>query len=130
MSNLPFSPETLLTEAECLAVDQTLLPYRDKFAIRLAIYALRTLQPLASQLSRSVTTLTDAEILDWVAAQPTIQAESAEFGDFAGWYAKILVAARTPLARAAAAKQVAPESLTIEDVIAWFDQQIDRGEKN
>jgi hypothetical protein len=124
MSDLPFNPETLLSQAECLAVDQTLLPYRDKFTIRLAMYALRTLQPLADQLGRSVTTLSDAEILAWVAQQPTIQAESSEFGDFAGWYAKILAAARVPLAKAAAAKQVTPESLTVTDIIAWFESQI------
>jgi hypothetical protein len=116
-----FKPEDLLTPAECLEVDRTLLPYRDKFAARLTIYALRTLKPLAQDLACSVADVPTAAIVTWVNAQPQLQ-QTAEADDhFGNWYAQILDAARRPLQQIAAATGSPPETLTVAEIVAWFE---------
>jgi hypothetical protein len=124
-----FHPEDLLTPAECLEVDRTLLPYRDKFAARLTIYALRTLKPLAQDLGYALTDLPTTAIVTWVKAQPELlpaaDAPTADGDDsnFADWYAQILDAARRPLQQIAtvSASGSLPEALTVAEIIAWFE---------
>jgi hypothetical protein len=122
-----FHPEDLLTPAECLEVDRTLLPYRDKFAARLTIYALRTLKPLAQDLGCALTDLPTAAIVTWVKAQPELlpaadgSAADGDDSNFADWYAQILDAARRPLQQIATATGSLPEALTVADIIAWFE---------
>jgi hypothetical protein len=115
-----FNPETLLTAAECLEVDSTLLPYRDKFAVRLTIYALRTLLPLAARLGCGVVELPSQEIFTWVQAQPELHQSEDEATQFATWYAQMLDAARRPLQQIAAATGRAPETLSVAEIVAWF----------
>jgi hypothetical protein len=116
-----FNPEALLTPAECQAVDSALLPYRDKFATRLTIYALRTLQPLAQELGIPLGELPREAIATWVAAQPQLHQDADQASSFADWYAQILDAARRPLAQIATAAGVPPEDLTVSQIIAWFE---------
>jgi hypothetical protein len=126
MNSLPpepgnFNPEALLTPAECQMVDSTLLPYRDKFATRLTIYALRTLQPLAQELGIPVGELPREAIAVWVAAQPQLHQQADQASNFADWYAQILDAARRPLAQIATAVGVQPEELTVAQIVTWFE---------
>jgi hypothetical protein len=126
MNSLPpepanFNPEALLTPAECQVIDSTLLPYRDKFATRLTIYALRTLQPLAEKLGISVGELPKDAIAAWVAAQPQLHQDADQASSFADWYAQILDAARRPLAQIATAAGVPPENLTVSQIVTWFE---------
>jgi hypothetical protein len=109
-----------LTPEECAEVDKALLTSHDKFAARVAIYALRSLKQIAQQTGIPVSDLTPGQIEDWIYQDPSLQAGMDV--SFKAFFSRLVTASRQPLQQAAQSAAVPVESLTLAQVIAWFEQ--------
>jgi hypothetical protein len=54
MLNLPESFNQFLSPEECAQIDQTLLPTRDRFSIRITVYSWRYLQQVSTGLGVAI----------------------------------------------------------------------------
>lgn len=114
-------PADFLTPEECAEVDAALLTAREKFSARVAIYALRSLKQIAQENGVAITQLQPPQIEDWV-----YQDESLQTGldrEFRQFFSQLVLASLKPLGNVAQQADVAIESLTVSQVIAWFEQQ-------
>ncbi len=118
------SPEQLLTPEECAEIDQTLLPYRDRFAIRVAIYALRCLKQIGQETGLAIASLKADQITTWVKQDQQVQQSEAGKPGFADWYVDILISALNPLQQTAESAGVKIEELSVPQIIAWFEQAV------
>ena len=122
---LPDSFSTLLTEAECAQIDQTLLPTRDRFNIRLKIYAARYLTQVAQTLETPIAALTSEQIMEQLRLDPNLQQDGAFEESFAEWFGNLLTASRKPLAQMAGDAGIAIEQLSLDQIIDWHRKQVD-----
>jgi len=118
-----FDPNALLTLAEAQAIEQTLLPAQTRFLIRVALYSLRYLLPLAQAAQIPLEQLTPSQIDQWLTQDSQIAAAEAQQPGFQAWYGQFLLASLVQLQKAAQAAEVAPEDLTLTQVIDWFAAQ-------
>jgi len=118
-----FSPDQLLTPEEAHQVDAALLTSKDKFATRVAIYALRSLKQIAVQQAIDPLELEEPEVLAWIKQDEIIRQEGQLNDQFVQFFARLVLASRKPLSQAAAAANVKIGDLTAPQVIAWFEQQ-------
>jgi hypothetical protein len=110
-----------LTPEECAQVDQALLTSRERFSARVAIYALRSLKQIAQVNEVAIAQLNSQEIESWVYHDESLQAGiDREFRQF---FAQLVIASLKPLKQAAQAAGVPIESLSVAQVISWFEQQ-------
>jgi hypothetical protein len=118
------SSTEFLTPEECAEVDKALLTSHDKFAARVAIYALRSLKQIAQQHETPIECLTPEQIEDWVYQDESLQ----EVGDreFKKFFSRLVISAMTPLKQVAQEAGVSIESLTTNQVIAWFEGEARR----
>jgi len=123
--SLPESVNALLTEAECAEIDQTLLPTRERFSIRLKVYAARYLTQMARRLNTPVEHLTADQIMGQLESDPSLQKDGMLEAPFAEWFANLLNASLKPLTEMAADCDVSVEGLTLEQIIQWHRQQLD-----
>lgn len=120
------SPNDFLTEAESLAVDQSLLSAKEKFSTRVALYSLRVLQTMASQ-SKDIHTLTAPDLSEWLATQqdtnldvtPGLEPDPA----FSQFFTQIVMSSIKPLKQMALETQKSLEDLQCDEVIAWFEKE-------
>lgn len=122
---LPESFNALLTEAECAQIDQTLLPTRDRFSIRLKLYALRYLTQVSTTLENPVETLTATQIYEQLRLDPNLQQDGTLEEPFAEWFGNLLTASLNPLKQMSSDSGVAIADLSLEQVIDWHRQQLD-----
>ena len=108
-----------LTPEECAEVDKALLTSHDKFATRVAIYALRSLKQIALQTGIPIEQLTAAQIEDWVYQDPSLQTGLDQ--QFKLFFSRLVTSSRQPLQQAAASAEIAVEALSVAQVIAWFE---------
>lgn len=109
-----------LTPEECAEVDKALLTSHDKFATRVAIYALRSLRKIAQQQKTTIEALTPEQIEDWV-----YQDESLQGGgdlEFRKFFSKLVISSLTPLKQVAQESNMNVANLTLTQVISWFEQ--------
>ena len=123
MTNLPQSPDQLLTPEECAEVDSTLMPARDRFSARVSIYALRSLKQVAEQTGVAINELTDRQIANWVEQDPSLRPENGFDANFKGFFAKLVIASLKPLRQISQETKVAIENLTVSQVVSWFESQ-------
>lgn len=121
MTDLPQSPDQFLTPEECAEVDSTLMPARDRFSARVAIYALRSLKQVAQQTGVEISELTDRQITTWVEQDPALRPENGFDANFKGFFAKLVMAALKPLRQISQETGVAIEALTLPQVVNWFE---------
>lgn len=110
-----------LTPEECADVDQALLTSREKFSARVALYALRSLKQIAQKNGLAITQLDPRQIEEWV-----YQDESLQGGidrEFRQFFSQLVIASVKPLGLMAREADVVIETLTVLQVIAWFEQQ-------
>ncbi|UBF29355.1 hypothetical protein K9N68_16870 [Kovacikia minuta CCNUW1] len=113
-----------LTPEESAEVDKALMTAHDKFATRVAIYALRSLKQIAQQNSVAIATLDSQQIEDWVYQDESLrQGIDREFKQF---FSHLVISSQTPLKRAAEEAGVAIEGLTVPQVVAWFERNAKR----
>lgn len=115
------SPAEFLTPAECAEVDKALLTARDKFTARVAIYALRSLKQIAQQENTTIEALDPLQIETWVYNDSSLQGDRDR--EFRQFFSKLVIAATKPLEQAARSLQTDIATLTVPQVIAWFEAQ-------
>lgn len=123
MTNLSQSPDQFLTPEECAEVDSTLMPARDRFSARVAIYALRSLKQVAEQTGVAINELTEQQIINWVEQDPALRPEAGFDTNFKGFFAKLVIASLKPLKQISQETKVAIEDLKVVQVVSWFEQQ-------
>lgn len=110
-----------LTPEECAEVDKALLTSHDKFATRVAIYALRSLKIIAQQQETVIEALTPEHIEDWVYQDESLQAGSDR--EFRKFFSRLVISSLSPLKQIAQESDTDVASLTPTQVIAWFEQE-------
>lgn len=123
MTNLPQPPDQFLTPEECAEVDSTLMPARDRFSARVAIYALRSLKQIAAQTGVTVSELSDRQIINWVEQDPALRPEDGFDTSFKGFFAKLVIASLKPLRQISQETGTAMENLTLAQVVGWFEKE-------
>jgi hypothetical protein len=124
MLNLPESFNQFLTSEECTQIDQTLLPTRDRFSIRITVYSWRYLQQVSHGLGVAIAELQPQQITDWLTHDPQMQTSEHLDETFAGWFSHLLAASLVPLQKIAQQKGTAIETLTLQQIIDWFEVQV------
>lgn len=121
----PFKPmqpaSEFLTAEECAEVDKALLTAHDKFATRVAIYALRSLKRIAQEQGKAIASLTPEQIEDWVYQDESLQGGTDR--EFRQFFSKLVIAAQTPLKLVATETNKPIEDLSIQAVISWFEKE-------
>ncbi|MBD1842099.1 hypothetical protein H6F89_01465 [Cyanobacteria bacterium FACHB-63] len=108
-----------LTPEECIDVDKALLTSKDKFSARVAIYSLRSLKTIAQASGQAIADLQPTQIEDWI-----YQDESLQGGidnEFKKFFSHLVVASINPLTQIAQTNGMQIESLTVPQVVAWFE---------
>ncbi|AFY59269.1 hypothetical protein [Synechococcus sp. PCC 6312] len=118
-----FDPNTLLTLEEAQAIEQTVLPAQERFLIRVALYSLRYLKPMAEQEQISLNQLSPELIYQWLEQDETLLGEEHQSPGFLTWYGQFLIASLNQLRQAGEFCQVSPEELSLAQVITWFRAQ-------
>jgi hypothetical protein len=110
-----------LTPDECAAVDRALMTSHDRFATRVAIYALRSLKQIAQQNNTAIAALKPNQIQAWVAQDESLQGEIDQ--EFRQFFSQLVISSLKPLNQAAQAANGAIEDLTVAQVVQWFEQE-------
>ncbi|HEY9616140.1 MAG TPA: hypothetical protein V6C64_04830 [Microcoleaceae cyanobacterium] len=110
-----------LTPEECAEVDKALLTSHDKFTARVAIYALRSLKQIAAQSNCTIAELTPEQIEDWIYQDPSLQVGLDR--QFKQFFSRLVISSRKPLEQVAIETKTNIESLTIPQVVTWFEHQ-------
>lgn len=110
-----------LTPEECAEVDKALLTSHDKFTTRVAIYALRSLKQIAQVYQVPLEQVEPGQIEDWIYQDGSLQNNLDR--DFKPFFSRLVIASLTPLKAAAQTMGQPLETLTVPQLIAWFEQQ-------
>jgi hypothetical protein len=110
-----------LTVEECHQVDAALLTSREKFTVRVAIYALRSLKTIAQEQNSPIADLSQSAIVEWISADPSLQTQ--QDGSFRNFFVQIVLGALKPLREISAHLGVPIEQVTVPQVIAWYEVQ-------
>jgi len=120
---MPLDPNQFLTHDEAVLVDAALLTSQEKFTTRVAIYSLRTLKRIAEESGEAIATLSTDRILAWIEQDVTEQQETAINTEFTQFFARLVVSSLNPLRQASAETGTTLETLSLHQVIAWFEHQ-------
>lgn len=118
-----FDPNQLLTVEEAQAIEQTLLPAQERFFIRITLYSLRYLNPIADRENIALERLSPEVIYRWLEQDATLMDEEEQSPGFLIWYGQFLIASLKQLQQAGQFYQVNPDELSLEQVIDWFRSQ-------
>lgn len=118
-----FDPGQLLTQEEAQAIDQTLLPAQERFLIRIALYSLRYLKPIADQKKMPLVALTPKLIYQYLEEDKNLITAENQSPGFLTWYGQFLIASLNQLKQAGEFCQVNPDDLSLDQVISWFRTQ-------
>jgi hypothetical protein len=124
MLNLPESFNQLLSAEECAQIDQTLLPTRDRFSIRIAVYSWRYLQQVSQGLGITVAELQPQHIVDWLQQDASLQNQELSDDAFIELFERLLVSSLEPLKKIAQREEIEIESLTLPQILSWFEDQV------
>ncbi|MEO0378130.1 MAG: hypothetical protein AAF329_26735 [Cyanobacteria bacterium P01_A01_bin.17] len=124
MPEMPQAFNDLLTLEECTAIDQTLLPTRDRFSIRITVYSWRYLYKVSAGLETKIADLSTSQIYNWVGEDPKMAATEGQGEEFVGWFANLLHSSLKPLQQIAEANETGIENLTLAQIIHWFEQKV------
>jgi len=113
----------LLTLEENGQIDQTLLPTRERFSIRLTVYCWRYLQRLSQQQQTPIESLQPEQIRDWIAQDTQLLAGPQVDADFVDWFSHLVTASLKPLGQISQQHQVSINELTLDKVINWYIQR-------
>jgi hypothetical protein len=124
MQTFPESFSQFLSPDECAQIDQTLMPTRDRFSIRVTVYSWRYLQQVAQGLGIPVADLQPRQIGDWISQDATLQNLGTSDTSFVELLERLLVSSLSPLQKIAQHEKTAIETLTLTQIINWFEQQL------
>jgi hypothetical protein len=123
MSDLSQSPDRFLTFEEVAEVDRALMTAREKFSARVALYSLRSLKQIAQESGMAIDDLKAQQIADWVADDPALNLNAETDRQFKQFFAQMVVSSLKPLNQIAIENEGAIETLTVSQVIAWFEKE-------
>ncbi len=110
-----------LTPEECAEVDKALLTSRDKFSTRVAIYSLRSLKQIAQQSGQPISDLQPSQIQNWIYQDESLQGGiDSEFKTF---FSRLVISSIHPLNQIASENGMSIESLSVPQVVRWFEKQ-------
>jgi hypothetical protein len=124
MQDFPESLNQFLSPEECTEIDRTLLPTRDRFSIRIAVYSWRYLQRVSEGRGMAIADLQPQQIKDWIRQDATLQVPASTDESFIELLDRVLVSSLGPLHKIAQQENVAIEQLTVPQIISWFEQQV------
>lgn len=119
------TPE-FLTQDECLEIDQSMLPARDRFSARVAVYAMRSLKQVSAEQGVAIEDLNAQQVGQWINRDPNLSEDKGFDGNFKGFFLQLVMASLRPLRAMSQAYDTPIESLTIPQVVAWFKQEADQ----
>ena len=99
---------------------------QEKFATRLAIYALRSLDRIAREKRKPIDSITPEEIGTWIASDRTLQGQIDIDASFSSFFTNLILSSMRPLQQAARDADVTLEQLSVPQVITWFEQKAAR----
>lgn len=117
------APIEFLTVEEVTEVDRALLTTQDKFMARVALYSLRTLKKITEVTGQSIESVTPEQIEDWIAQDEAIQQAIDSDGVFLTFFTRIMLSARSKLHEISAETSTPIESLTVPQVVQWFEKE-------
>ncbi len=128
MTGFPSSPIEFLTPEESAEVDKALLSSREKFSTRVAIYSLRSLKQISQEQNIPISDVTQDQVLELVEReqQQTTPVGLETDDSFKHFFTHLVMSSLRPLHRIAQETQTPLEELTLEQVIAWFEQEAKR----
>jgi len=117
----------LLTPDESARIDGALMTSRDKFATRVALYALRMLQ----QMNAIDRPLSAPEIRHWLQNSESSKALILEQGlewdaQFLDFWTQLIDSAQRSLMTIAQSLEISWLDLTIEQIVTWFEAEAKR----
>ncbi len=124
MLNLPESLHQFLSPEESAQIDQTLLPTRDRFSIRIAVYSWRYLQRVSAGLGIAIAELQPQQIKDWLSQDANLQTQALADESFIDLFERLLISALTPLQKIARQERVEIEQLKFQQILDWFEAQV------
>jgi hypothetical protein len=124
MLNLPESLDQFLSADECAQIDQTLLPTRDRFSIRITVYSWRYLQRVSEGVGIAIADLTPAQISDWICQDAALQTSAATDESFVELLDRLVISSLGPLQKIAQQENTIIEQLTLPQIINWFEAQV------
>ena len=124
MLNLPQSLDQFLSADECAQIDHTLLPTRDRFSIRIAVYSWRYLQRVSEGLGIAIADLAPGQISDLIRQDAALQTSAATDESLIELLDRLVISSLGPLKKIAQQENTAVERLTLLQIINWFEQQV------
>lgn len=125
----PF-PE-LLTAEQVYEIDSSLLPARDKFAARVALYALQVYRQIAAAEAIDLLDVTPEQLQAWLVQQGTAEhfaQQSLELdAGFLSFWSQLLESARKPLRQVVQATGQSLAELDARQLVSWFQAQTLQG---
>ncbi|HEY9624195.1 MAG TPA: hypothetical protein V6C78_27805 [Crinalium sp.] len=115
-----------LTPEESAEVDKALMTARDRFSTRVALYSLRALKQVAQEHGMAIADLSSEQIEDWIYQDPSLQPEKGFDGGFKGFFTQLVMSSLKPLKQMARETGQPIESLTLPQVVDWFEQEAKR----
>ncbi|MGB3405127.1 MAG: hypothetical protein WBA77_20765 [Microcoleaceae cyanobacterium] len=112
-----------LTQEEVIQVDAALLSSKEKFSTRLALYAKRCLQQISKEKQIDIESIQSEQIQAWIRQDEVIQKQIELDNSFEAFFTKLVISSLKPLRQIASEENQPVESLTVKQVIAWFEQQ-------
>lgn len=111
-----------LTREESAEVDTALLTSRDKFAVRLAIYALRSLKQISQVTGLPVTEISENQIIAWIENDKNIQQQIELDASFKLFFTRLVLSAINPLQQISQETALPISDLTVKQVVTWFEK--------
>ena len=124
MLNFPESFGQFLSPQECTQIDQTLLPTRDRFSIRITVYSWRYLQQVSQGLGITIAKLQPQQISAWIRQDASLNLQEPSDESFIELFDRLFISSLIPLHKIAQQENVAIESLTLSLIIGWFEAQV------
>lgn len=124
MLNFPESFGQFLSPEECTQIDQTLLPTRDRFSIRITVYSWRYLQQVSQGLGITIAELQPQQISTWIRQDASLNLQEPADESFIELFDRLLISSLVPLQKIAQQEKIAIEQLTLSQIIAWFEAQV------
>jgi hypothetical protein len=112
-----------LTFEEVAEIDKALLTSQDKFLTRVTLYSLRVLKQIAQTEQIPVEQITDQQIVHWVEQDEALKQSVTTDASFEQFFIRIVLSSLKPLRQISAETGIAIESLTIAEVVGWFERQ-------
>ncbi|MBF2051167.1 MAG: hypothetical protein IGS54_28035 [Elainella sp. C42_A2020_010] len=121
-----FQLPEFLTFEEVAEVDKALLTAQDKFLARVALYSLRVLKQIAEVENLPVGAVTDQQIAEWIAEDATLRQVIGSDASFQNFFTQIVLSSLKQLQQISHDTGVMLDSLTIPQVVGWFEQDAKR----